>query len=140
MNKDAIYIDTNVFLRFLVVDEREQGLAIKAKKIFRRINNGDISVTTNICVISEIVYVLESQYEISKEKIAFLVIPLLSKDNVQIQEKDLVINSLMVYAEKNVDFEDAYTYSQMKNQEIRKVYTFDKKHFRRFENIVIVDK
>jgi predicted nucleic acid-binding protein len=41
------------------------------------------------------------------------------------------------YAEKNVDFIDAYNVAWMVRQQIGIAYTFDRKHFSRFANITV---
>ena len=42
------------------------------------------------------------------------------------------------FYEKNVDFEDAYTYFDMLNSQILKIITFDEEHFKRFDDIEIL--
>ena len=39
------------------------------------------------------------------------------------------------YAEKNVDFIDAFHAAWMMQQDLEKAYTLDQKHFNRFEEI-----
>lgn len=138
MSNTAPFIDTNVFLRFLVYDRTTPELSKKAKVIFEQIQAKTLLVQTNICIVSELVYVLESYYEISKGVILEKIIPLISLDNVLIHNKEDVLQSLFVYRDKSVDFEDAYTYVLMKDTGVDTIYTFDKKHFKRFEDIKIL--
>ena len=69
MNRSIPFVDTNVFLRFLVYDKTTSELSKKAKIIFQKIQDKKLLVQTNICIVSELVYVLESYYEIDKDLI-----------------------------------------------------------------------
>lgn len=138
MSKKPAFIDTSVFLRFLVFDQKNPQLSKQAKEIFHRIQSGNLCVETNICIVSELVYVLEGYYELSKPMINEKLVPLLSLENLSIENKGLVIYTLSVYQEKNVDFEDAYTYALMGKNDITEIYTFDKKDFSKFKDIKVL--
>ena len=135
---DKIFIDTNVFLRFLILDEKNPQMSIKAKEIFALLQDGKIILQSNALIVAEIVYVLESYYELHKSPIKDLLLPILSIPNLLINSKENILAALNTFAEKNVDFEDACTYFDMVNEGISKIITFDEKHFSRFENISIV--
>jgi len=139
MNNPVPFIDTNVFLRFLVIDKTTPELSKKARQIFQQIQNQKLLVQTNICIISELVYVLEGYYEMDKDSVVEKIIPLITLGNIKINDKELVLQTLYVYQDKQVDFEDAYTYVTMQNAGQHSIYTFDKKHFKRFEDITILD-
>ena len=134
-----IFIDANIFLRFLVFDEKNPHLSKKSQNIFQKIVDKKITVQTNALIIAEIVYVLEKVYKFTKPEITQKIIPLLSLDHIHILDKEKVIQSLLIYQEKNVDFEDAYSYVDMLEKNIDKIFTFDHKHFSRFEGISIVE-
>jgi len=136
-NKAFPHIDTNIFLRFLVLDQTNPQLSQKAKSIIDQIQNGLISVQTNICIISELVYVLEEYYNLTKSEVVKKTLPLISLEHLYLTQKPLVIAALYTYQDLNVDFEDAYTYQLMKETQEKKVYTFDKKHFYKFPDIEI---
>lgn len=132
------YIDTNVFLRYLVFDEKNQVQSKIAKKLIEQIKAKELPAYTGILVISEIVYVLEKYYEVEKENIESYVSALISMENLNIENKDNLLFALKLYSSKNVDFEDAYTYIDMLEKEIKDIYTFDNKHFSRFDGIKII--
>lgn len=140
MNRQAIpHIDTNIFLRFLVYDQTNPQLSQKAKTIVHQIKNGSISVQANICIINELIYVLEGYYDLRKSDVVEKILPLISLEHLHLSQKPLVIAALYTYQNLNVDFEDAYTYQLIKEAQETKVYTFDKKHFQRFSDIKILD-
>ncbi len=138
IQKSIVYIDTNIFLRFLIFDEINPNLSKKAKSIIKNIRDQKILAKTNVCIVSELVYVLEGYYELAKTDVINKIIPILSLDKLLIDQKALVLSALYVYEDKNVDFEDAYSYVLMKNDLIKEIHTFDKKHFKRFMDINIL--
>ena len=52
-------------------------------------------------------------------------------------EVDLLIEAATDYVAKNVDFIDAYNAAWMMQQCLSTAYTFDRKHFSRFEQITV---
>jgi len=81
---------------------------------------------------------LEKYYELSKNEVQQKLIPILVHDNLIIDGKEKMLASLTIFYEKNVDFEDSYTYFDMLNSHILKIITFDEKHFKRFDDIEIL--
>lgn len=59
-----LFVDTNVFLRFLTNDVPEQAAAVEG--LFRRAAAGEVRLVTNTMVVAEIVWVLESYYHLSR--------------------------------------------------------------------------
>ncbi len=132
------YIDTNIFLRFLVRDDDSPGLNEKAKDIIAAIKNGTITVQTNLLIVAEVIYVLDSFYEMEKEDIEFMVGRLLAMDHLEIDDKKYLLAALRMSTEKNIDFTDAYTAVVMQADDISQIYTFDKKHFSRIDDINVL--
>ena len=128
-----IYIDANVFLRFVLWDPPE--LAEEAGKFFKSSIEGRCKLITSDLVIAEIVWTLESFYEKSKAQIVEFIQGILSTPNLTVENADLVALAVKIYEEKNVDFIDAYSYAYMKKHKISVIKTFDRKHFRRFQDI-----
>src|SRR3990172_4393014 len=119
--KHIFFIDTNVFLRFLIPDKTNPILSKQAKEIFSQISSDKIKVIANHLIISEVVYTLESYYKLTKNEISEKLTILFSNDNILIRKKGLILKSLLVFSEKNVDFEDAYTYLKMKENGIENI-------------------
>lgn len=128
-----IYIDANVFLRFVLWDPPE--LAEEAEKFFINSIEGRQKLLTSDLVIAEIVWTLESFYDKSKSQISEFVQGILSTPNLTVENADLVAAAVKIYEEKNVDFIDAYSYAYMKKHKISVIKNFDRKHFRRFSDI-----
>ena len=111
-----VYIDANVFLRFVLWDT--PALAEDAEKFFKRSIEGRCKLVTSDLVIAEIVWTLESFYEKSKTQIAEFIQGILSTPNLTVENSDLVAFAVKIYEEKNVDFIDAYSYAYMKKHKI----------------------
>ncbi len=52
-------------------------------------------------------------------------------------DADLILQAIVPYADKNVDFIDAFNAAWMVKNNVDKIYTFDQKHFKRFGGIVV---
>ncbi len=92
-------LDTNVLIRYLVVDDETQ--AAKAK---RYIESGISYV--NCIVLSEVVWVLESAYGYGKEAIVGVLERLLSTQEVEIEDSDLALLALHDYRRSSAGFTD----------------------------------
>ncbi|MCG8457504.1 MAG: type II toxin-antitoxin system VapC family toxin [Holophagales bacterium] len=121
-----IFVDTNVFLRFLTNDLPEQ--ADRAARLFRQATEGRARLATSVMVIAEIVWVLESYYGLAKAEIASMVESILSTPNLQCDEAEIVLRAADFYATKNVDFIDAYHAHLLPHRRIGRIATFDRKH------------
>lgn len=134
---DTLYLDTNVILRFLILDKINPKLSEKARELFLKLTNNEVKLYTNILVISEAVYVLEKFYKLEKREIVEKISAIIEKDDLMLVQKDKVYSSLIIYADKNVDFEDAYLYLDALENNVTDIATFDLKHFSRFSGINI---
>lgn len=124
------FVDTNVFLRFLVNDDPRQADACEA--LFRKSVAGREAIYTTELVIAEIVWVLESYYGLPKAEIRGKVEKILNTRNLECPAKETIIEALSVYEEKNVDYIDAYNACHLKHRGILEVYSFDR-HYDRID-------
>jgi predicted nucleic-acid-binding protein len=131
---DLIFADTNLFLRYLTNDVPAQADLVEA--LLQRAAKGQLHLVTTALVIAEIVWTLESFYEVSKKDIQLKVLAILNTEGLKVEGDDLILQAIGLYAEKNVDFIDAYNAAWMLKSEVKKACTFDQKHFSRFEGIV----
>jgi predicted nucleic-acid-binding protein len=92
---------------------------------------------TNSLVIAEIVWTLESYYRIAREEIQSKVLAILNTPGLDVEDGELILQAILSYVEKRVDFIDAYNAAWMRDQDIQVVCTFDRKHFSRFEGLTI---
>jgi predicted nucleic-acid-binding protein len=130
MNK-KIFVDTNIFLRYLINDNIS--ISDKIEEIFRKASFGKILLVTNSLVIMEIIFVLESFYDKSKQEIETAVLKIMNTKGLEVKDSGLILAALNFYVYKNIDFVDAYNAFFMKEYRLIDILTLDKKHFSRID-------
>jgi len=85
--KERIYVDTNVFIRYLTNDTPEQ--AEQSKNLFKQAEEGCYELFICDLVAAEIIYVLESVYKISKKDTAKKMLAIIKLTNVVLELPDL---------------------------------------------------
>jgi len=133
---NSIFVDTNLFLRYLTNDVPIQADAVE--KLLRQAEQGKVSLVTNGMVIAEIVWTLESYYQLEHADIQNKVLAILGTTGLEISESNLILKAVIWYADRNVDFIDAYNAAWMEQKGIEKIYTFDQKHFARFDDVEVM--
>ncbi|MFL6203474.1 MAG: PIN domain-containing protein [Thermoanaerobaculia bacterium] len=132
-----VFVDTNVFLRFLTGDDPVK--AEKARRLFASTVAGELVAETSLLVIAEIVWTLESYYGLAHGEVAEHVATILTTPNLECPHKDVLFEALLAYTERNVDFIDAYHAVLLGRRRDISVATFDRKHFRRFPDLDLLD-
>jgi predicted nucleic-acid-binding protein len=122
------FVDTNIFIRYLTNDVPEK--ADECERIFKKAVNREERLYTTEMVIAEIVWVLESYYELPKEKVQDKVEKILNTPNLTCPNRDLILTALTLYTEMNIDFIDAYNALILKNEDIIEAYSYDKHYDR----------
>ena len=134
MEVETVFADTNLFLRYLTNDVPAQADAVES--LLHRAAKGKVNLVTTSMVVAEIVWTLESYYEMEKKEIQEMVLGILNTDGLDVIDSDLVLQAIVPYADNNVDFIDAFNAAWMVKNDVDKIYTFDQKHFSRFERLV----
>ena len=124
------FLDTNIFIRFLTDDVPEKVDA--CEEIFKKAVEKQETLFTTDLVIAEIVWVLESFYELPKNEIQDKVEKILNTPNLICPHKDLILSALILYSEKNIDYIDACNASILKENGIEELYSYDK-HYDRID-------
>lgn len=117
------FVDTNIFLRFLLADQKRQYSL--AKKLFQKAEKGKVFLWTTDVVILEIVWTLKSFYKLKPKTIQYQVSSLIALENLKVKNKDLLLQALDYFAAKNVDFGDAYDFLLAKNEN-KEILSFDR--------------
>ena len=136
MSPELIFVDTNVFLRYLTNDVPYQADAFE--RLLRRAAAGEISLLTSAVALAEIVWTLESYYHLEKNTVQKHILAILNTPGLDVPEGELVLQAIIGYVDKNVDFIDAFHAAWMTNQGVRIACTLDQKHFSRFEDITVI--
>jgi predicted nucleic acid-binding protein len=121
-------VDANVLLRFLTGEP--EPMAERSARLMRRAEAGEILLILSPLIVAEIVWVLKSFYGHSCADIAGALVPLLSADGIEVEEREIMIRAIELARDKNVDFVDAVLALQaVRSGET--VCTFDKTDFKR---------
>ena len=124
------FIDTNIIIRFLTDDVPEKADA--CEEVFKREARKEERVFITDLVVAEIVWVLESVYGLSKKEIQDKVEKILNTPNLFCLHKDIILGALILYAEKDIDFIDAYNALILKEKGIKELYSYDR-HYDQIE-------
>jgi len=124
------FLDTNIFIRFLTDDVPAKADA--CEKIFKKAVEKEETLFTTDLVIAEIVWVLESFYELPKKEIQDKVEKILNTPNLICPHKDQILSALVLYSEKNIDYIDACNALTLKEKGIEELYSYDK-HYDRID-------
>jgi predicted nucleic-acid-binding protein len=135
MSSEKVFVDTNIFLRYLTNDNLS--IADKIEKIFRQALHGKIELVTNDFVIAEVAWVLESYYGHPKEEVEIMTSKILNTKGLEVEDSHLLIKALDLYVSKNVDFIDAYNTVYMRERGLKRILTLDEKHFSRIDDVCI---
>ena len=133
-NKKVV-IDTNLLVRYLVNDDQKKADAVD--NLLDRAIKGEARIIVPSVVIAELVWVLESFYQLKADVILELVEAIVNTSVLDVTDKSMVISALRLYKNRNIDFIDAWIIEFAKERGIKTIYTFDKKHFRDIEGIEI---
>ena len=126
------FVDTNIFIRYLTEDIPAKADA--CDKLFKSAISGKIKLFATDLVIAEIIWVLESYYELSKNDIREKVEKILNTPNLFCSQKDIILSALNVYTEKNIDYIDAFNALKIKDKGIEELYSYDA-HYDRIEGL-----
>ena len=100
------------------------------EKIFKKALQNEETLFTTELVIAEIIWVLGSYYELPKEEVQEKVEKILNTPNLVCPKKESILAALALYADKNIDYIDAYNALILKERNIKTVYSYEK-HYQR---------
>ncbi len=118
-----VFIDTNIFLRYLTKDDPVQ--YPRCRNLFKKAQNGEMLLVTSTLVIAELIWTLSSHYQVAKEQIIEKVSIIVGSAAVQIPDKEIIAEALVIYARKNVDYIDAYNSILMRQLGLKEIYSYD---------------
>src|SRR4051794_18950485 len=123
-----LWVDANVVLRFLTREPEEQ--AGKAAELMSRAERGEGILVLSTLVVAEVFWVLKSYYRHSLADIARVLVPLLSAEGIESEDRERMIQAIELGRDKNVDLVDAVLALQAAERD-EAVCTFDESDFSR---------
>ena len=116
------FIDTNIFLRYLTKDDLSK--YDRCVEIFKKTIKGEIELATSSMVIAELIWTLSSYYKVPKADIIEKVSIIVSTENLHIPDKNIIVDALILYSRKNIDYIDAYNAVFMKYHGLNEIYSY----------------
>ena len=116
-------IDTNIILRYLVGDDKDQ--YEKAKNIFKEGELGKRKIYIKAVVVAESCFVLESFYKKTKEEISVAMEVFISQKWLKVEDRKALL-SMWPWFKGNLHFVDSYLLALSKAGNF-KLVTFDEK-------------
>ena len=120
------FLDSNIFLRFFA-DEKNSNVQIECSELIKNIKEGKMKAYTSHLVLAEIVWTLDSYYEVEKEKIIKVLKTIESLGGLKIVDDFGTHLANTIFSEKSVKFIDALIASNPKIQSKKMtVVSYDK--------------
>ncbi len=114
------FIDTNILIRHLTNDPPEMGARATAF-----LTEVDELLLPDL-IVAEIVYVLESFYEVPREQIAVLLRSVIAFPAIATLDSSLLLRSLEVYEVHRIDYAEAYLVASAERAGVHDIASFDR--------------
>lgn len=127
-----IHVDTNIILRYLLdpANEAEAEMARASQDLFKRIDAGLETITTTEAILTEVVYVLQSNrwYSLSESEISERFKPIIQLPGFHISNKRRYLRALDIFVTHapHLDFEDAILVALVEAENPSVLYSFDR--------------
>jgi len=116
----SAFVDTNILIRHLTGDPPDQ-----AARATRFLTAADELLLADLVVV-EVVYVLESFYEVPRARVAELVRAILAFPAVVVLDPAMLLRAQEVYETARLDFAEAYLVAQAERSGVGVVASFDR--------------
>ena len=116
----SAFVDTNVLIRHLTGDPPAQ--ARRATAYLRRAKE----LLLPDLIVAEVVYVLESFYEVERQRVAELTRAIVGFPAVVVVDEPLLLRALEVYELERLDFADAYLVASAEASGVGRIASFDR--------------
>lgn len=117
------FVDTNIFLRLLTNDDPAK--AGRCRRLFARAVAGGVQLQTSELVIAEIVWTLQSYYELAKPDTIEKVGQILNTPNLTVSGQEALLEALVLWGRHNCDFIDAYNAARMRRDGLTELLSYD---------------
>jgi predicted nucleic-acid-binding protein len=129
----SCFVDTNLFVRYLTNDDAEKADRVEA--LLGEASEGRVRLVTADLVLVELIWVLESSYDLKPGEIAPMIRSILATPGMEVINGTLLSKALDDYEVKNVDIVDGYIAALKEKLNITDVYSFDRTHLSRLKSL-----
>jgi predicted nucleic acid-binding protein len=116
----SAFVDTNVLVRHLTGDPPDQ--AARATRLLAQATQ----LLLPDLIVAEVVYVLESFYEVPRPRVAELVRAIVAFPPIEVADEPVLLRALEVYEVHRLDFADAYLVAEAETSGVNAVASFDR--------------
>ncbi len=114
------FVDTNILVRHLTGDPPAQ-----ARRATRYLERAEQLLLSDL-IAAEVVYVLESYYEVPRTQVAETLRAILAFPAIRVVDTDLLRRAIEVYEVDRLDFADAYLVATAERTGIGVIASFDR--------------
>jgi predicted nucleic-acid-binding protein len=130
---NACFVDTNLFVRYLTNDDAEKADRVEA--LLGEASEGKVRLITADLVLVELIWVLESSYDMKPGEITPMIRSILATAGLEVINGALMARALDHYEGQNIDIVNGYIAALMEKLNITNVYSFDRKHLSRIDSL-----
>lgn len=116
----SAFLDTNVLIRHLTGDPPAQ-----ARRATAFLERADQLLLPDL-IVAEVVYVLESFYEVERPRVAELARAIVGFPAVAVGDEPLLLRALEVYEVERLDFAEAYLVASAEASGVGAIASFDR--------------
>jgi predicted nucleic acid-binding protein len=116
----SAFVDSNVLVRHLTGDP-----PLQAKRATAFLRDAEDLIVVDL-VVAEVVYVLESVYELERERVAQLVRAILAFPAVLVPDGPLLLRALEIYEQYRIHFAEAYLAASAEVSGVGVIASFDR--------------
>ena len=116
----SAFVDSNILVRHLTGDPPDQ-----AQRATEFLRSGQNLVVVDL-VVAEVVYVLESVYELDRERVAELVRAIVGFPAVVVTDDALLLRALEIYEQYRIHFAESYLAACAELSGVGVVASFDR--------------
>lgn len=120
-----IFVDTNVFLRFLVKENLDQHG--QARKLLEDGAEGKLDLRSSVIVFFELFWVLTSFYKKNKADVIKVLTDVSKMKFIDWNDDNLLPETLKLFKRKNIEMEDAFNIVFARKMKMKTMMSFDKK-------------
>lgn len=116
----SAFLDTNVLIRHLTGDPPAQ-----ARRATAFLERADELLLPDL-IVAEVVYVLESFYEVKPRRVAELVRAVIAFPAIVVVDEPMLLRALEVYEVERIDFAEAYLVASAEASGVESIASFDR--------------
>jgi len=120
---ETVFVDTNIFLRYLIKDHDTQ--AQKSARIIEALESEKMVGYTSKLVIAEVVFVLRAYYDIARSDVAESIDALLAIEGLDVEDGEVMSEAVQIYRQTNIEFIDCYNAAMARARGLQQVASFD---------------